>query len=77
MSLVSFVKKTAFKVKRLLTPKQTITFHMKSGKSVVFKAYGIAITKQGNVLTGYAIDGGGCSGVHFTSLAEIEAITYK
>jgi hypothetical protein len=63
------------KIKRLFTPKIHYTFHMKSGKSLEFKAYEMTITKRGNELTGYKVDGN--VRLFFVSLNEIEAITYK
>jgi hypothetical protein len=64
------------KIKKLFKTNTHYTFHMKSGKSLEFKAYNITITKHGNELTGYEIDGKG-TGMFFVSLVEIEAITCK
>ena len=54
--------------------KRTITFHMKSGAVITEKAYDIKITKDGNDLLGYEINGCG-NKLFYVRLSDISAIT--
>lgn len=61
---------------RLFTTKLTAVFVLKSGKEVAIRADDVKITKSGNNLTGYTIEGGDGT-MFYCRLDEIAAILLK
>ena len=56
--------------------KYTVCFLMKSGAQIYVKCQSIEITRDGNDLTGYKIDGAELGSTFYVRISEVAAIQY-